>query len=232
MPNHVHMLATPSVPLPKLTKSLKGITAKRANTMLTLTGKPFWQRAMITWCGASRNLTGRATGGRPRPRGPPRGPPHSSISLCKYAVRHPFWRPIHLFVLRYYRIILVRVLTSVLAKLALLLAFMQATSLHVHSHEITERHVGGFFHTHLEHAGSHSGSVPEWRDFDPDDDAQALNWTPANPSDSELAPVILAASYITTPTLGLTARRNIAFRPSAHDPPALDATSPRAPPTV
>src|SRR5579871_1031672 len=43
MPNHVHLLATPAVPLPKLTKSLKGITAKRANAMLDLTGKPFWQ---------------------------------------------------------------------------------------------------------------------------------------------------------------------------------------------
>ena len=43
MPNHVHLLATPSVALPKLTKSLKGITAKRANAMLALTGSPFWQ---------------------------------------------------------------------------------------------------------------------------------------------------------------------------------------------
>ena len=43
MPNHVHLLATPAVALPKLTKSLKGITAKRANAMLGLTGKPFWQ---------------------------------------------------------------------------------------------------------------------------------------------------------------------------------------------
>ena len=43
MPNHVHLLATPSVPLPKLTKSLKGITAKRANVMLALTGSSFWQ---------------------------------------------------------------------------------------------------------------------------------------------------------------------------------------------
>ncbi len=43
MPNHVHMMATPAVPLPKLTKSLKGITAKRANAMLVLTGTPFWQ---------------------------------------------------------------------------------------------------------------------------------------------------------------------------------------------
>jgi REP element-mobilizing transposase RayT len=43
MPNHVHLLATPKVGLPKLTRSLKAITAKRANAMLALTGKPFWQ---------------------------------------------------------------------------------------------------------------------------------------------------------------------------------------------
>jgi putative DNA methylase len=43
MPNHVHLLATPAVALPRLTKSLKGVTAKRANEMLGLTGTPFWQ---------------------------------------------------------------------------------------------------------------------------------------------------------------------------------------------
>ena len=43
MPNHVHLLIAPAVGLPKLTKSLKGITAKRANAMLGLTGTPFWQ---------------------------------------------------------------------------------------------------------------------------------------------------------------------------------------------
>ncbi len=43
MPNHVHLLATPAVPLPKLTKSLKNITAKRANTILAMTGTCFWQ---------------------------------------------------------------------------------------------------------------------------------------------------------------------------------------------
>ena len=43
MPNDVHLLVNPSVPLPKLTKSLKGITAQRANEMLALTGCPFWQ---------------------------------------------------------------------------------------------------------------------------------------------------------------------------------------------
>jgi putative transposase len=42
-PNHVPLLATPAMALPKLTKSLKGITAKRANAMLALTGRPFWQ---------------------------------------------------------------------------------------------------------------------------------------------------------------------------------------------
>src|SRR5215813_9485334 len=43
MPNHVHLLATAAVPLPKLTQSLKGITAKRGNATLGLTGSAFWQ---------------------------------------------------------------------------------------------------------------------------------------------------------------------------------------------
>ncbi|HEY7305706.1 MAG TPA: transposase [Bryobacteraceae bacterium] len=43
MPNHVHLLLTPSIPLAKLTKSLKDIPAKRANLMLGLTGISFWQ---------------------------------------------------------------------------------------------------------------------------------------------------------------------------------------------
>ena len=43
IPNHVHLLATPAVALPQLMKSLKGITAKRANAILGLTGSRFWQ---------------------------------------------------------------------------------------------------------------------------------------------------------------------------------------------
>jgi REP element-mobilizing transposase RayT len=43
MPNRVHLLATPAMPLPKLTKPLKGITSKRANAMLSMTGSSFWQ---------------------------------------------------------------------------------------------------------------------------------------------------------------------------------------------
>src|SRR5262245_33352132 len=43
MPNHVHLLVTALAPLPRITQSLKGITAKRANALLALTGRPFWQ---------------------------------------------------------------------------------------------------------------------------------------------------------------------------------------------
>ncbi len=43
MPNHVHLLTSPHIPLPRLTKTLKGYTAKRANAILARTGNPFWQ---------------------------------------------------------------------------------------------------------------------------------------------------------------------------------------------
>ena len=43
MPNHFHPLLTPKVPLPNLTKSLKGTTAERVNAMLARTGSPFRQ---------------------------------------------------------------------------------------------------------------------------------------------------------------------------------------------
>ncbi len=44
MPNHVDLLITPRVPLPKLTKSLKGITAIRANATLGRAGNGFGKR--------------------------------------------------------------------------------------------------------------------------------------------------------------------------------------------
>jgi REP element-mobilizing transposase RayT len=43
MANHVHLLISPRIELPKLTHSLKGFTARRANQMLGATGQPFWQ---------------------------------------------------------------------------------------------------------------------------------------------------------------------------------------------
>ncbi len=43
MANHVHVLITPRVPVSKLLQRLKGSTARRANEMLGLTGRAFWQ---------------------------------------------------------------------------------------------------------------------------------------------------------------------------------------------
>jgi REP element-mobilizing transposase RayT len=44
MPNHVHLLITPLVPLSKLQQALKGFTAREANKVLNRTGHSFWQR--------------------------------------------------------------------------------------------------------------------------------------------------------------------------------------------
>ena len=43
MPNHVHLLITPAIAIRLITKSLKGITAKRANLILGRFGQSFWQ---------------------------------------------------------------------------------------------------------------------------------------------------------------------------------------------
>ena len=42
MPNHVHLLITPNEPLPKILRSLKGFTARRANSLLGRSGEAFW----------------------------------------------------------------------------------------------------------------------------------------------------------------------------------------------
>ncbi len=43
MPNHVHVLMTPKIPLPKLMQYIKGKSAREANKILGTSGKPFWQ---------------------------------------------------------------------------------------------------------------------------------------------------------------------------------------------
>ena len=43
MPNPAHLLVLPKVPLPVLTRWLKGSTARYANRLLRRTGQPFWQ---------------------------------------------------------------------------------------------------------------------------------------------------------------------------------------------
>jgi len=43
MPNHVHLLILPQVPVTVLMRWLKGSTARHANRILGRTGQPFWQ---------------------------------------------------------------------------------------------------------------------------------------------------------------------------------------------
>ena len=43
MPNHVHALLDPTIPIAKLTKGIKGVSARDANARLGRTGKAFWQ---------------------------------------------------------------------------------------------------------------------------------------------------------------------------------------------
>ena len=43
MPNHVHVLLDPRVPLWRITRGLKGVSGRDANATLGRVGKPFWQ---------------------------------------------------------------------------------------------------------------------------------------------------------------------------------------------
>jgi REP-associated tyrosine transposase len=43
MPNHVHVLLDPWIPLAKITGAIKGVAARDANATLGRTGKHFWQ---------------------------------------------------------------------------------------------------------------------------------------------------------------------------------------------
>jgi putative transposase len=43
MPNHVHVLLEPRVPVQRVMSTLKGVSARDANATLKRVGKPFWQ---------------------------------------------------------------------------------------------------------------------------------------------------------------------------------------------
>jgi REP element-mobilizing transposase RayT len=43
MPNHMHILLEPHVPLARITRGLKGVSARDANATLGRVGRPFWQ---------------------------------------------------------------------------------------------------------------------------------------------------------------------------------------------
>jgi hypothetical protein len=125
---------------------------------------------------------------------------------------------------------LVKSAISIMLNVALLLAFLQAPSLHVHAHEATQRHAGTFFHTHFAHGVHPPLRGAEWRDLDPADDARFLSWVSMVPSDNGLAPAVLAASTVILPIRVVTEWQTTILRPRAHDPPALSAAPPRAPP--
>jgi len=51
MANHVHVLLTPKIELQRITRSLKGITARLSNQILQRTKQPFWQQESYDhWC--------------------------------------------------------------------------------------------------------------------------------------------------------------------------------------
>ena len=57
MPNHVHVVLKPRVPLERITKSVKGFTSREANKILCRTGEPFWQDECYDhWVRSDREL--------------------------------------------------------------------------------------------------------------------------------------------------------------------------------
>lgn len=57
MPNHVHVLLEPRVPLQRLTMGIKRASAKDANVVLGRIGKPFWQdESFDRWVRNSREF--------------------------------------------------------------------------------------------------------------------------------------------------------------------------------
>lgn len=68
MPNHVHLLASPRVPLPILTRTIKSYTAKQANQLLGRTETNFGKRkAMTISFETNRNLSAFAAVSRTIP---------------------------------------------------------------------------------------------------------------------------------------------------------------------
>jgi hypothetical protein len=110
------------------------------------------------------------------------------------------------------------------------MAFAQAPSAHMHAHESTGRHVGKFLHTHVPHAAPPASQDPEWRAYDPNEDAVFLNWSVSSPSDDEFTAVALPEARLSPPLPGLGEWRHVTLLPTAHAPPPLTSRSPRAPP--
>jgi hypothetical protein len=125
----------------------------------------------------------------------------------------------------------VRYFVTILMNLALMLTFIQAPFMHVHAHEETQRHRGGFFHTHFSHHHHHlsASKTAEVSDLDPDDDAIFQHWFSATVSDFSTPALLPAFVYAVVPTW--TSEPFLAPEIlSGHDPPRLTCTAPRSPP--
>jgi hypothetical protein len=123
----------------------------------------------------------------------------------------------------------VRISTSVLLSLALLVAFVQAPFLHTHQHESTQRHAGAFLHFHVRSAHP-LGKSPEFRGLDPNEDAQYQGWFSATATDSGSMIPVIHAQPSTLPAPELSGWSTETPIRSGHDPPLLNPRSPRAPP--
>ena len=122
-----------------------------------------------------------------------------------------------------------RAFLSSFLTLAVLTAFAEAPFLHTHQHEATQQHPGQFLHLHLKTAHS-VGTGHEFRDLDPNEDAQYQNWfSTTGPDSGSIAPAIPAQRFaLAAPEL--TRQPTEAPLKIGHDPPLLDPQSPRGPP--
>ena len=59
MPNHVHLLILPRVPVPAIMRWLKSWTAREANQLLGRSGQPFWQDESYDHWGRNRQQRDR-----------------------------------------------------------------------------------------------------------------------------------------------------------------------------
>jgi hypothetical protein len=129
---------------------------------------------------------------------------------------------------RYYKD--VRRSISILMNLMLALTFLQAPFLHVHEHEETQRHPGGFFHSHfLHHHHLAASKSAEFSGLDPDDDAVYQQWFSATIGDFSTPAFTPTFAYTFTPTWSSEPFLEPEIL-SGHDPPRRSRSAPRSPP--
>jgi hypothetical protein len=123
----------------------------------------------------------------------------------------------------------VRRCISILMNLVLALAFVEAPFLHVHEHEETQRHAGGFFHIHFPHHHLSASKRSQFSGLDPDDDAVYQRWFSATISDLSTPAFIPTFVYTFTPTWSSEPLLEPDIL-SGHDPPLRSRSAPRSPP--